>query len=303
VVTDRRVYDAFGQTIGQTGSTVNAYLFAGEQRDSATGLDYVRARYLNTETGRFQSRDSFQFALSTPITLHRYLYANLNPVTNVDPSGLYTINDGTSAAAINGTLNAVKIQRFFAIRDRLQLVLALANFSFGVASLVSNSLEAVGKVTQTARFPDGSELSLGFAVMKSNAEVGYTVTAGTKSKATKGIGAAGTTSFELGLRRDFKTGKVTVSATAGFGVELAGVFKIGVSSFVEQILDGTGGGSVGVIFEGSISTAATAKFQSNTLVSAALRLTLVPSFATEFRLGLLEQRFADPLYDSRNGNS
>ena len=47
VVTDRYVYDAFGRTIGQVGSTVNVYLFAGEQRDANVGLDYLRARYLS----------------------------------------------------------------------------------------------------------------------------------------------------------------------------------------------------------------------------------------------------------------
>ena len=59
VVTDRYVYDAFGRTIGQVGSTVNVYLFAGEQRDANVGLDYLRARYLSVGTGRFYGRDPF----------------------------------------------------------------------------------------------------------------------------------------------------------------------------------------------------------------------------------------------------
>ena len=45
MVTDRYIYDAFGRTIGQVGSTGNVYLFAGEQRDANVGLDYLRARY------------------------------------------------------------------------------------------------------------------------------------------------------------------------------------------------------------------------------------------------------------------
>src|SRR5436305_1522597 len=59
VVTDRYVYDAFGRTIGQVGTTGNVYLFAGEQRDANVGLDYLRARYLSVGTGRFMSPDSF----------------------------------------------------------------------------------------------------------------------------------------------------------------------------------------------------------------------------------------------------
>jgi RHS repeat-associated protein len=87
VVTDGYVYDAFGRTIGQTGNTGNVYLFAGEQRDSATGLDYLRARYLNTAAGRFVAWDSFQGLLRIPVTLHRYVYGNGNPVNVIDPRG------------------------------------------------------------------------------------------------------------------------------------------------------------------------------------------------------------------------
>ena len=63
IVTDHYIYDAFGRTIGQEGSTGNMYLFAGEQRDSAVGLDYLRARWMDYGSGRFVSRDSFAGSL------------------------------------------------------------------------------------------------------------------------------------------------------------------------------------------------------------------------------------------------
>lgn len=63
------------------------YLFAGEARDDATGLDYLRARWMDTGVGRFVSRDSFEGFQQNPITLHRYLYGNANPVNVIDPSG------------------------------------------------------------------------------------------------------------------------------------------------------------------------------------------------------------------------
>lgn len=87
VVTDRYIYDAFGRTIGQVGSTGNVYLFAGEQRDSVTGLDYLRARLLSVGTGRFYGMDPFGGFHQRPLTLHRFLYGNVNPVNVVDPSG------------------------------------------------------------------------------------------------------------------------------------------------------------------------------------------------------------------------
>jgi RHS repeat-associated protein len=88
--TDQYTYDAFGRLLGQTGNTPNAYLFAGEQRDGATGLDYLRARYLNVAQGRFISRDKFPPSLISPETISRYAYANNDPVLGVDPSGNQT---------------------------------------------------------------------------------------------------------------------------------------------------------------------------------------------------------------------
>ena len=44
VVTDSYIYDAFGRILGQSGSTVNSYLFTGERQDAVTGLVYLRAR-------------------------------------------------------------------------------------------------------------------------------------------------------------------------------------------------------------------------------------------------------------------
>jgi RHS repeat-associated protein len=87
VVTDSYDYDAFGNLINQTGSTPNNYLFAGEQYDPALGLYYNRARYLNTATDRFWSMDTFEGDDQDPLSLHKYIYAEANPVDGTDPSG------------------------------------------------------------------------------------------------------------------------------------------------------------------------------------------------------------------------
>ena len=100
-VTDRYLYDAFGRTIGQVGSTANVYLFAGEQRDFNVGLDYLRARYLSSMTGRFFGMDSFQGFRPQPISLHRFLYANANAVNMIDPSGEFSIVIATFVALVN----------------------------------------------------------------------------------------------------------------------------------------------------------------------------------------------------------
>jgi RHS repeat-associated protein len=80
-------YDAFGNLINSTGATPDVYLFAGEQYDPALGLYYNRARYLNTATGRFWTADTVEGQDQRPLTLHKYLYADANPVDGTDPSG------------------------------------------------------------------------------------------------------------------------------------------------------------------------------------------------------------------------
>jgi len=77
-------YDAFGNLLHSTGSTPNNYLFAGEQFDPDLGLYYNRARYLNTATGRFWSMDSFEGDAESPASLHKYLYANADPIDLLD---------------------------------------------------------------------------------------------------------------------------------------------------------------------------------------------------------------------------
>ena len=92
-VTDTYAYDAFGNLLKSTGSTKNCYRYCGEQFDETTGLYYLRARYMDTSTGRFISQDSYAGSISDPISLHKYLYANANPVMYSDPSGYSVEND------------------------------------------------------------------------------------------------------------------------------------------------------------------------------------------------------------------
>ena len=96
-LTDTYTYDAFGNLISSTGSTANNYRYCGEQFDSTTRLYYLRARYMDTNTGRFTSQDTYAGSTADPISLHKYLYANSNPVSNSDPSGYSTLT-GTQAA-------------------------------------------------------------------------------------------------------------------------------------------------------------------------------------------------------------
>ncbi|MFH1824473.1 MAG: RHS repeat-associated core domain-containing protein [Candidatus Firestonebacteria bacterium] len=80
-------YDAFGKVRSETptGDTRNKNKFVGVWGvvdDSVDdGLTYMRARYYDSETGRFISRDPIgEFLI--------YVYCRNNPIIFIDPSGL-----------------------------------------------------------------------------------------------------------------------------------------------------------------------------------------------------------------------
>jgi RHS repeat-associated protein len=93
VVTDSYEYDAFGRLISSTGTTPNVYLYAGERFDADLGLYHLRARHYNPNQGRFMSMDPHKGQINEPISLHKYLYANDDPVNFLDPSGLASFSE------------------------------------------------------------------------------------------------------------------------------------------------------------------------------------------------------------------
>jgi len=110
-------YDAFGNLIHSTGTTPNVYLFAGEQYDPDLHLYYNRARYLNTNTGRFWTMDSDEGDLQTPLSLHEYLYAEGDPADNTDPSGNEI--DGVIVSAMSVTLDSMPQLNFSQIQQTI----------------------------------------------------------------------------------------------------------------------------------------------------------------------------------------
>ncbi len=106
-VTDTYTYDAWGVELASAGSTENAYRFTGEQWDVDLGMYFLRARYLNVETGRFHTMDTFEGVTTDPITLHKYLYANAAPNMWTDPSGKFSLIETVSVGAAIGTLSGL----------------------------------------------------------------------------------------------------------------------------------------------------------------------------------------------------
>jgi RHS repeat-associated protein len=86
-IVETYVYDAYGTLISGPTTPSTVYFYCGQQYDPDLGLYLNRARYLNPQTGRFWTMDSFGGNQSDPLSLHKYLYCQDEPVNNTDPSG------------------------------------------------------------------------------------------------------------------------------------------------------------------------------------------------------------------------
>ncbi|QRN93038.1 hypothetical protein JRI60_27950 [Archangium violaceum] len=91
-VSTTRKYDAWGSYRSETAPLVADFKlgYTGHQYDPETGLTYARARYYDSDLGRFINRDSYEGGLGDAPSLHRYVYAHGNPLRYTDPTGHYT---------------------------------------------------------------------------------------------------------------------------------------------------------------------------------------------------------------------
>ncbi|MCP3935642.1 MAG: RHS repeat protein, partial [Actinomycetia bacterium] len=149
-VAGRYSYTAFGELLEQEGSDLQPYQFAGEPFDPNVGFYYNRARWLDVASGRFASEDPFGGILREPLTLHRYLYANVDPVDLVDPSGRLVSGASLASFAIAGAINGILV----AINPIMQgegIVAIGKAFAAGFAIGVGGAFLGLGLIKGVAR--------------------------------------------------------------------------------------------------------------------------------------------------------
>ncbi len=96
------VTSAFGVLIAEADSTSNSFRFADERTDESIGVVHLRARDYDLATGQFMTRDPYVGRVDDPTSLHRYIYAHQNPITNRDPTGESTLAE---QAVVGGLIN------------------------------------------------------------------------------------------------------------------------------------------------------------------------------------------------------
>jgi RHS repeat-associated protein len=87
-VTDSYGITPYGEDVTAAGSTPNPFAWLGQwgvMQEGATGLYYMRARYYDSASARFLTRDPL-LSIS-PRAINPYQYAIANPMRYVDPAG------------------------------------------------------------------------------------------------------------------------------------------------------------------------------------------------------------------------
>ncbi len=84
-------YNPFGQLFAtEFAETVsNSFRFTGQYYDSEINEYYLRARQYSPHIGRFTARDLVDGKFEEPLTLHKYLYCENDPVNWIDLNGLW----------------------------------------------------------------------------------------------------------------------------------------------------------------------------------------------------------------------
>ncbi len=93
-------YDIWGNPTVVQENVHNVFRYSGEMWDTATKLQYLRARWYDPRDGRFLNEDTFEGQIDNPLSLNLYTYVYNNPLTNIDPTGHWcTSADGKWAHA------------------------------------------------------------------------------------------------------------------------------------------------------------------------------------------------------------
>ena len=105
---------------------------------------------MNPSTCTFTTMDTYQGSIFDPTSLHKYLYANADPVMNSDPSGYATLT-GTQVAVLGATFIAAAIASISTWAMNVYKKLKISTFRnmeyyFPKAVLTGATIEGLNKI-------------------------------------------------------------------------------------------------------------------------------------------------------------
>lgn len=217
LVVARSGYAPFGtrSTEGDSGAA-DPLAFCGALgvREEIGGLLDMRARFYDPTLGRFTSPDPWPAYMPEPITLNRYLYALGDPISQVDPYGLFCLTGKNDKGKCRG------------LKDVTQRVSSAAKKPLEITSVISSGVAAIATgVTAICPIPCGI-VSVPVAGVAGGLAMGSGVAAG-----LAGCGAEWSiTSFDCAVG----FAEEAIGAVAGHSVE-AGRYLLGWSDEVFRL--------------------------------------------------------------------
>jgi RHS repeat-associated protein len=151
----RMKYRPFGERLSTSGAHVENLSFTGQRQD-ATGLFYLNARYYDPQLGRFISADPVMPSAET-VGLNRYAYAGNDPINNLDTNGLgfwkkvkkfFKKIVKAIVKAVRALVNLVKAALHGDWKAILTIVIMVCTFYFG-GQVLTAAVKAAGASAAT----------------------------------------------------------------------------------------------------------------------------------------------------------
>ena len=163
---------------------------------------------MNPANGRFMTMDTYEGDNSQPLTLHKYVYCQNNPVNLVDPTGML-VEDPLCA----GTLSA-QMRSLSAAGTSVGRSLAMSRIDAAMSQYVINTIVAAGATAVT-----------GSVICRLRVHPSASVTAKSLSIASLGVGNVGNGGSAAGIG-------FTTSTSVNFpdGIEFSGANVFGVTA-------------------------------------------------------------------------
>jgi RHS repeat-associated protein len=120
-------YDIWGNSKTTSETMPNPFRYSGELWDSATNLQYLRARWYDPSIGRFISEDTFEGDYKNPLSLNLYTYVENNPLSYNDPTGnskknIQQLKDAGLTSSVSGALGMPKVNIVKAVAKTLKQI-------------------------------------------------------------------------------------------------------------------------------------------------------------------------------------
>ena len=156
-VSDRFSYDAYGVSLtpnGQPDGARTKYLYGGQQFDEHLGQYYLRARHYDAKVGRFTQIDPFPGVSADPASLHKYTYAQADPVNKSDPSGEFTLGEVLTVASLIGTLVTIGIltKKVINVVSGIRKLVVLTEIAANVEASPMDPIAKLYAANQLTRF-------------------------------------------------------------------------------------------------------------------------------------------------------